>query len=85
MRNPKKQAVEANLKSMACYLMKSDDPATDKQRRGSRGTTRIDKDTPRVRVWRHEAVRWPRRHSGAMQARAWCGEVDMGTGDTVEA
>jgi len=51
MRNPKKQVVEAKLKSMACYLMTSDDPVTDKLRRGSWGTTKIDKDTPRVRVW----------------------------------
>ena len=40
MRNPKKQVVDEKLKSMACYLMKSDDSATNKQRRGSWGTTR---------------------------------------------
>ena len=57
MRNPKKQVVEEKLKSMACYLMKSDDPVTNKQRRGSWGTTEIGKATPRARVWRHEAVR----------------------------
>ena len=71
MRNPKKQAVDEKLKSMACYLMKSDDPATDKQRRESRGTTRIGKVTPRARVWRCEAMQWPRRCGSAMQAWAW--------------
>ena len=35
VRNPKKQAVVEKLKSIACYLVKSDDLATDKQRRGS--------------------------------------------------
>ena len=68
MRNPKKQVVEERLKSMACYLKKPNDTATDKQRRGSRGTTRIDKDTPRVRVWHHEAVWRLRGRGSAMQA-----------------
>ena len=57
MRNPKKQAVDKKLKSIACYLMKSNDPVTNNKRRGSWGTTRIDKDKPRVRVWCCEAVR----------------------------
>jgi len=66
VRNPNKQAVDEKLKMMACYLMKSDEPVTDEQRRESRGTTGIDKDTPRVRVWWRETVWWPRRHGGAM-------------------
>ena len=41
MRNPKKQAVDKKLKAMACYLIKSDEPATDEQRRESRYTTGI--------------------------------------------
>ena len=66
VRNPKKQAVGVKLKLMACYLMKSNDPVTGKQRKGSRGTTGIGEATPRVRIWHHEAVRQPRKRGGAM-------------------
>ena len=82
MRNPRKQVVGAKLKSMTCYLMKSDDPATEKQRKESLGNTRIDKDTPRVRVWRREAMRCLRVHDSAMQTwvRAWVQWHDDGGG-----
>ena len=73
MRNSKKQAIGAKLKLMACYLMKSDDPVIDNQRKGSQGTTGIIEAMPRVRVCvvkrcgsrEGTVVQCRRRHDGA--------------------
>ena len=50
MRNPKKQAVDEKLKSMACYLMKSDDwrPSSKEEDHGA--PLGIGKVMPRARV-----------------------------------
>ena len=43
IQNPKKQAIDTKLEAMACYLMNSDDPAMNQQRKEPWGTTEIDK------------------------------------------
>ena len=64
MRNPKKQAVDTKLKAMACYLIKSEDPMTNQQRKGPWGTIGIG--NVRLGLGFCEAVRRPRRRGGAV-------------------